>query len=209
VRRNTIYFVDEDPAARSSNVRTLRALLDNPQIRVLPLEPRKDFPEYNQYVADPTTAAFMLDQRMKGSGAVKYNGIDLAHYIRAIDAKVPIYILTGHVEDIEVASQYLVEYVVGKEEIDADSETKLTIKARLLRHLEVFNDVREAQEQRFHDLLIKSLSAPLSEEEQREMSQIEGETTAAIQAVERGKEQELGKHVEALRELLGSGRLSI
>ncbi|HEY3856708.1 MAG TPA: hypothetical protein VGO67_20165 [Verrucomicrobiae bacterium] len=172
----------------------------------------KTFADYNPLVANPTTAAFILDQRMKGGGLVTYNGTDLAGYLRGIDGKMPIYILTGHTDQPQdfVGFQHLVEYIIDKEHIEnAQSDEAKIVKARLLRHLEVFNDVRNAQEQRFHDLLVKSLRGPLTAKEQIEMDQIEGETTAPIQAAERKKEQELGETVEQLRRLLDDGQLPL
>jgi FixJ family two-component response regulator len=210
MKRHVIYFVDEDAAARHANVRDLTTLLDNPEIKVIQQEPLKNFADYNPLMANPATAAFILDQRMKPGGMVSYNGTDLAGYLRGIDGKMPIYILTGHADQPQdfTGFRHLVEYVIDKENIEnANSEEAKIVKARLLRHLEVFNDVRNAQEQRFHDLLIKSLREPLTNKEQIEMDQIEGETTAPIQAAERKKEQELGETVDQLRRLLDGGQL--
>jgi len=212
MKRNIIYLVDENPPARRANVEALRRLLDNQEIQVKELEPLTNMADYNRLVAEHTTAAFVLDQRMKQAGLVNYNGTDLAAHLRSIDSKMPIYILTGYAEekgDFD-GSEYLVEYIIGKGEMrDQNSKEAKIIKARMLRHLDVFNDVLDEREQRFHDLLIKSLSTQLTQTEQDEMNKIEGETTAPIQAAERLKEQELGKSVEQLRRLLDSGQLPL
>jgi hypothetical protein len=212
MKRNVIYFVDEDPAGRRANVRALISLLDNPDIKVCPQEPLKNFADYNPLISDPATAAFVLDQRMKGSGVVNYNGTDLARYMRGIDGKMPIYILTGYAnqpQDFE-GSEHLVEYIIAKDDIEVPSSKNATIvKARLLRHLEVFNDVRSSHAQRFHDLLVKSLREPLTPEEQREMDQIEGETTVPTLAAERKREHELGEQIDKLRKFLDGGQLPL
>lgn len=208
MKRHIIYFVDEDPAARRANVKALTTLLDNSEIQVIEQAPLGTLPCYNRLLAAPDIAAFVLDQRMKGSGQVSYNGTDLARYLRGIDGKIPIYILTGHADEVEDfrGSKYLVEYILGKDEIeDPDSETAKEVKARMLRHLNVFNDVRDVQEQRFHDLLLKSLRQSLTLEEQEEMDRIEGETTAPILAAERIKERELSEQIEKLRQILADG----
>jgi DNA-binding NarL/FixJ family response regulator len=205
MKRDVIYFIDEDPAARRANARALTSLLDNQDIKIVEQEPFSDIANYAKLLASPGTAAFVLDQRMKGSGQVTYNGTDLAKYLRAIDGKMPIYILTGHADDIEDfrGSNHLVEYIIGKDEIDdASSEKAKTVKARMLRHLDVFNDVRDEQEQRFHDLLVKSLQKELTSDEQSEMDRIQGDNTAAILAAEREQERELNMQVAALRKLL-------
>jgi hypothetical protein len=209
MKRYIIYFVDEDPAARRANVRDLTTLLDNADLKVIPQEPLRTLADYNALLADSSTAAFILDQKMRGSGVVSYNGTDLASHLRSIDGKMPIYILTGHANDVHEfsGSTHLVEYILGKEEIeDVASEKARTVKARILRHLEVFNDVRSSQEQRFHDLLVKSLRQALSPEEQNEMDKLEGETTAPLLAAERAKEKQLGENIDKLKALVQDGR---
>lgn len=212
MKRNVIYFVDEDPPARRANVDALKALLGTAEIDVRGVEPLKSFADYDPLVASPTTAAFMLDQRMKQGGIVSYNGTELAEHLRGVDAKMPIYILTGYADrtDDFRGSEFRVEDIIPKDEIEDPTSEKAKIhKARLLRHLDVFNDLRGAQEQRFHDLLIKSLREPLNAEEQREMDQIEGETTAPILAAERTKERDLGEQVDKLRKLIEGGNLPL
>ena len=212
MKRNTIYVVDEHAPARRANTESLRRLLDNPQIQVRELEPLPNVADYNALVADHSTAAFVLDQRMKQAGLVNYNGTDLAAHLRGINSKMPIYILTGYTDekgDFD-GSEYLVEYIIGKGEIrDQDSKDAKIVKARMRRHLDVFNDVLDDREQRFHDLLVKSLCEPLTVEEQKEMDQIEGETTAPIQAAERKREQQLGETIAQLRRLLDAGQLPL
>lgn len=212
MKRHVIYFVDEDPSARRANVRALTTLLDNPEVKIIAQEPLRTFADYDPLMAHPATAAFILDQRMKGSGIVTYNGTDLAKHLRGIDGKMPIYILTSYSDDKQdfAGSEYLVEYILSKEDINVSTSREAKIvKARLLRHLDVFNDVRAEQEQRFHDLLLKSLHEPLTPEEQHDMDQIEGETTAPILAAERRKESELCVKVDELRKLLDGDRLPL
>jgi DNA-binding LytR/AlgR family response regulator len=205
MQRNKIYFIDEDAAARRANCRYLSALLDEPKLYIESLEPLRNFHEYNDLVSRPSTAAFILDQRMKGSGLVNYQGIDLARYLRGIDSKMPIYILTGHPgEDADFAgSRHLVEYIIGKDEIeDIHSDQAKIVKARILRHLNTFNDIRDEQEQRFHDLILKSMNGKLTLEEAEEMNRIEGVTTAPLVAAERARENELNDKLEKLRAVL-------
>lgn len=212
MKRNTIYLVDEHPPARRANAEALRRLLDNPKVQVKELEPLPNVADYNPLIAEHSTAAFVLDQKMKQAGLVSYNGTDLAAHLRGIDSKMPIYILTGYADEKEdfEGSEYLVEYIIGKGEIrDKDSSAAKIVKARMRRHLDVFNDVLDDREQRFHDLLVKSLTEPLTADEQKEMDQIEGETMAPIQAAERKKEQELSETVAQLRRLLDNGQLPL
>lgn len=212
MKRNIIYLVDEDPAARRANRHSLISLLDTPEIVIEPLEPLKMFADYNELLAASSTAGFILDQRMKESGLVSYDGTELASHLRAIDGKIPIYILTGYADQTQdfAGSNHLVEYVIDKEDIEnISSESAKIIKARMLRQLETFNDVRSTHEQRLHDLLVKSLREPLSAEEQIEMDEIEGNVTVPLLAAERAKERELGAKIEQLRKIIDGGQLPL
>lgn len=212
MKRNTIYLIDEDPAARRANKHSLVSLLDNSLIKIEPLEPLKTFADYNQILAASSTAAFVLDQRMKESGLVSYNGTELASHLRAINGKIPIYILTGYADQTQdfIGSNHLVEYIIDKEDIEnTTSEPARIIKARMLRQLEAFNDVRDAHEQRLHDLLVKSLHEPLSSIEQEEMDNLEGNATAPLLAAERAKERELEANIDRLRKILDGGQLPL
>jgi DNA-binding LytR/AlgR family response regulator len=205
MQRNKIYFIDEDAAARRANLRYLRALLDDDTLEFESMEPLKTFSQYNDLISRPSTAAFILDQRMKGSGLVNYQGIDLARHLRGIDGKMPIYILTGHPgEEADFAgSEHLVEYIIGKDEIEnVNSNQAKIVKARILRHINVFNDVRDEQEQRFHDLIVKSMNGQLTASEIDEMNKIEGITTAPVVAAERARENDLGSKIEQLKVVL-------
>lgn len=203
MKRTVIYFFDEQDTSRRSNARVLKALIDDTSIQVEALEPYAAFADYAPLIADPKTAAFILDQRMKGSGKVAYNGTELASYIRSIDGKIPVYILTSYADSSEDFDgwRHLVDDILAKSSIE-DTETAKIIKARLRRHLQVFNDVRDDQEQRFHDLLVISLKRPLTDEEQIEMDNLEGETTAPILAAERTKARALETSIKSLRTLL-------
>jgi hypothetical protein len=209
MKRNVIYFVDEDEPARRANLRDLTTLLDNPGIEIRDLAPLKTFAEYDGIAAEPTTAAFILDQKLK-PGGMTYNGTDLAAYLRGIDAKMPIYILTGYADQLDEfrGSQYLIEYVIDKQHIEEPtSEEAIIVKARLLRHLDVFNDVRNAREQRFHDLLIKSSLEPLLADEEKELRELEGDRIAIVAAAEHERQIKLDTEIEALKKLLGRDRL--
>jgi hypothetical protein len=207
MKRNVIYFVDEDPPARRANVDALKALLGTGEITVCGVEPLKTFSEYNVLVANPTTAAFFLDQKMKQSGLVGYNGTDLAEHLRGIDPKMPLYILTGYADQVDDfrGKSFRVEAIIPKDEIeDPKSEEAQTHKARILRHLNVFNDLLDARSQRFHDLLVKSLREPLTPDEQQEMDRIEGDTMAPVLASERTEARSLGGLIDELKRIVGS-----
>ena len=169
MEQNIIYFVDEDPAARRACGRALRSLLESEDVRIEVCEPYKNIEDYNPLVLKADTGAFILDQRMSTSGFYNYNGIDVANHLRNLNSKIPLYILTGHAEDTDAfeGQNHLVEYILGKEEInDITSPEAITIKARMLRNLKTYNDIRNDRESKFQALLLKSLSEQLTEDEQ-------------------------------------------
>jgi len=209
MKRHVIYFVDEDEPARRANLRDLKALIDNPAIQIRDLAPLATFAEYDSLANDPATAAFILDQKLK-PGGMTYNGTDLALYLRGIDSKMPIYILTGYAGETDEfrGFEYLIEYIIDKQHIeDPNSDNAIKHKARLLRHLDVFNDVRSARDQRFHDLIIKSSREPLSVDETKELIELEGERIGSVAAAEHERQIKLDTEIEAMKKLLGRDQL--
>lgn len=209
MKRHVIYFVDEDEPARRANLRDLKALIDNPAIEIRDLAPLATFAEYDALATNPKTAAFILDQKLK-PGGMTYNGTELALYLRGIDSKMPIYILTGFADQTDEfrGFEYLIEYIIDKQHIEIpDSPEAIIVKARLLRHLDVFNDVRSARDQRFHDLIIKSSREALSEDETKELLELEGERIGSVAAAEHERQIKLDTEIEALRKLLGRDKL--
>jgi len=212
MKRNTIYLVDEHPPARRANAEALRRLLDNPKIQVKELEPLPNVADYNPLIAEHSTAAFVLDQRMKQAGLVSYNGTDLAAHLRGIDSKMPIYILTGYADEKEdfEGSEYLVEYIIGKGEIrDQNSSKAKIVKARMLRHLDVFNDVLDDREQKFHDLLVKSIKEPLTDEEEKELGLLETERLVPQHAAELKDAKALEQAIAELKAKMQNENLNL
>ena len=209
MKRHVIYFVDEDEPARRANLRDLKALIDNPAIQIRDLAPLATFAEYDSLATDPTTAAFILDQKLK-PGGMTYNGTDLALYLRGIDSKMPIYILTGFADQTDEfrGFEYLIEYIIDKQHIEIPgSDEAIIVKARVLRHLDVFNDVRNARDHRFHDLIIKSSRETLPADEAKELLELDGDRIASVAAAEHERQIKLDTEIEALKKLLGRDRL--
>lgn len=205
MKHNVIHFIDDDPAARAANARALQSLLNDGEIRVEEREPYKDLNGYNQLMLRSDTAAFVLDQRMTGNGRYQYNGIDIASHLRALNSKMPLYILTGHSEDEEAfeGQTHLVEYIIGKEEIDdVTSEAAKTVKARMLRNLNTYNDIRDEREDRYQTLLIKSINNDLSANEANEVEVLEAETLRTVLASEQMRVREISKTIEQLQRIL-------
>lgn len=180
-----LYLVDDKEESRHANGPALQKFLGSPDIKVVPLEPFPEFARYDALLRNPVLGGFFIDQKMRGGGVVNYNGIELASHLRALHPKLPIYILTGYPNEDFTGTAYRVEGIVDKEDIEeCESEKAQVLKARILRRLNVFGDVLDAREQRFHDLLIKSMKEPLTADEEKEMGLLEVERLAPQHAAE-------------------------
>jgi hypothetical protein len=144
----------------------------------------------------------IIDQKLE-DGGFNYTGSELASFLRGIDSKLPIIILTNYkdeeYEQFEDAEKDI-EYVAAKDEIrDPDSREAQVTKARLLRHLNVFADVHDTRQQRFHELLVKSLTETLSSEETRELGLLKDDRLLPMQAAEQQETPTLEGLLEELR----------
>ena len=199
--RKIVYLVDEDEVARRALPLALQKFLEPAPVEVRAIPPLKEFADYDGLLAQEGVAAFLLDQKLKTTGEVNYTGIELAEHLRAVAPKLPIYILTAWADERDefVGAEYRVEEILDKADIeDRDSDKANTIRARFLRRLDVFEDVLNKREQRFHDLLVKSLKEPLTVGELKEMEVLEGERLAPVVEAERTKAQELDAALDEL-----------
>jgi hypothetical protein len=203
--RNIVYLVDEQPRELAANRRTLEILLEDSGVVIKELPPRKRLSGYNKLLADPDTAAFILDQRLMTTGEiVDYNGIRLASHLRGINPKLPIYILTNYCStdtDLRGSNEEIVEDILPKGDL-LNHNARLRFKARFLRRLVVFRDVLSQREARFHALLTKSLKRKLPAAEQRELDELQEARLAPLQAAELADIAALGKSIEALKKLI-------
>ncbi len=198
-----LYVVDDKHEALWANVPALQRFLDCPTIKVEPLTPFPQFPQFNYLLKNPNLGGFFIDQKMKGRGVVNYNGIELAEYLRGLYPKLPIYILTGYPEEDFSATAYRVEDIIEKATLDeGNSDRAKMVKARILRRLDVFDDVLNVREKRFHELLVKSIKEPLSQAEEKELGLLETERVAPLCAGEMHDVKELQKKLAELEVML-------
>lgn len=205
-----ICLVDDKEPARMANSRALKKFLGAAEIQVEPIKPFQTFGEYDVLLANPDVWAFFIDQKMSGGGLVNYNGTELAEYLRGHNRKLPIYILTGFANEKAqfAGSEYRVEDILDKDDIEDPTSGKGKIlQARILRRLPVFNDVLNEREQRFHDLLVKSLHEKLTSEEEKEIGLLETERVIPQQAKEIGDIKTLEAAIAQLRKRIHSDEL--
>ena len=95
-----VILIDDDEAELRANSAALEELFgDAEEVVVVPSKPFPDMREYSRLLARSDTAAFVIDQRLKTGGEVGYTGLELSEYLRGINSKLPIYILTNYPGD--------------------------------------------------------------------------------------------------------------
>jgi hypothetical protein len=177
----------------------------SPSVDIAPINPPfSTMQEYHVLLQDLDTASIIIDQRLKDTGIANYTGIELANHLRSIDTKIPLYILTNFAEDFDVksGSGWSVEDVIDKGRLSGDENTRREVAARILRRINVFGDILDEREERFHDLLVKSLSQSLSVDELEELERLQEIRASSILADEINQLGEIEQALQKQREIL-------
>ncbi len=209
MNKHTIYFVDDDERERRGCLDVLVELLGNDEVTVSGMAPTPNYTGFAALLNDPGTGAFILDYKLGSTGLVTYSGTDLAGYLRGISQKIPIVILTNYQSEITASEAPRVEDIVEKNAIlrDPTAQKAQTFKARLLRHINVFSGIRDERENRFHELLVKSLRERLTADEEKELGILETNRTLPMQAEEISSIAELEKALDEVRARVRPGGL--
>ncbi len=198
-----IWLIDENENELKTYHRDLKKLMsDSVQIEAITPFPHKE--DYISAVLEnKSTATIIIDQKLKDTGIADYLGIELAKFLRKINNKLPIYILTNYAKNDEefVGSKWSVEDIIDKSLFKNDEDLAI-LKARILRRINVYNDVLEERERRFNDLLRKSLEDELTADEVKEFSDLDFHRTSTTLANEIPQLQELEKIIEEHRKLM-------
>jgi FixJ family two-component response regulator len=160
--KKIIWLIDENENELRTYTRKLKRMMpDSVQINpVFPPYRKKE--EYISVLNDPDTACIIIDQRLKDTGIATYTGIELAQYLRSINQKIPIYILTNYAEaeDEFAGGKWSVEDVIPKDALNNEEQLH-TVEARIRRHINIYEDILNARAKRFNELLKKSLTLGL------------------------------------------------
>jgi hypothetical protein len=201
-----VWYVDEDETQSKTYVNELRMLLPQ-SIEVMSIyPPLRQKEDYLSILENPETACLVLDQRLKDAGTANYSGIGLAHYLRGVNQKIPIYILTNFARDDSEKAEFSskgwsVEQIIDKGKLN-NEEYAQQIAARILRHINVYGDILDQREARFRDLLQRSVKETLSEDEKQELSDLQFERFQVTLANESSEQQGLEKLIEVNEQLL-------
>lgn len=205
VNPRVVWFVDENKSELRTYCRVLQRAMPA-HVRVEARLPYRTMEEYLPILGDPSTFCIIIDQRLKNTGIAGYTGIELAEYMRSADTKMPIYILTNYKDEPDefTGGEWSVEDIIGKDEL-GDEQQLMVVMARMLRRIDVYEDVLSDREQRFRRLLRKALSDELGEEEMAELEELQLARTSVILTDELRRlydlEDVIAKHKDLLDDL--------
>ncbi|MDD4877300.1 MAG: hypothetical protein PHQ86_09315 [Dehalococcoidales bacterium] len=193
-REAKIWLIDEN----ADELKTYGGLLSKvfeTEGQVHEIEPKPTKNEMKFVIDDPNTCSIVNDEKLKNTGIAQYLGIELAVYFRALNTKMPIYILTNFSEDRSDLGpgEWSVEYIIDKEELQSNFTT---IRARMRRNVSFYNDYLDEREKRFNDLLMKSLNSTISQEEIQEFKELQYIRAKSILSDELGISSELKNRIQ-------------
>lgn len=199
-----MWFIDENENQLRTYTRKLTRMMQPEGIQIKPIfPPYRTKEEYISVLNDPETVCIVIDQRLKDTGEATYTGIELAQYLRGINKKLPIYILTNFAGEKEefAGGEWSVEDIIQKDTLN-DEKQAFIIKARILRHINIYEDILNERAKRFNELLRKSLYEELDELELQELEELQFERTAPTLAKEFPELKKLEQVVKTNEELL-------
>ncbi|HCF6874123.1 TPA: hypothetical protein NII69_000421 [Pseudomonas aeruginosa] len=167
-----IFFVDEDEDQRETYSLMLKECFPKGENSptVIGVEPKARVGDMSFLVEDPSVAAIVLDEQLKESGVAQYYGIELASYLRGLNKKIPIYILTSFIQSEELLEGEMeVEDILSKQELAAKKDV---VGARILRRIDTYLEIVGNRDIRFESLLRKSIKGELSAEEKDELQEL-------------------------------------
>lgn len=188
-----IFFVDEDDDQRETYSLMLQECFpkDSSAPIVVGIPPKPKLSDMKFLVEDEEVVSIVLDEQLKESGVATYLGIELAEYLRGLNKKIPIYILTSYPHSEELSEgEMKVEDILSKQDLP---ERKYIVGARILRRIDNFLDVSSDREVRFEALLRKSMSESLDEAEKLEFVELDYLRSAPFEVDEIYSDEKLKK----------------
>lgn len=188
-----IFFVDEDDDQRETYSLMLQECFpkDSSAPVVVGIPPKPKLSDMKFLVEDEEVVSIVLDEQLKESGIATYLGIELAEYLRGLNKKIPIYILTSYPHSEELSEgEMKVEDILSKQDLP---ERKDIVGARILRRIDNFLDVSSDREVRFEALLRKSMSESLDEAEKLEFVELDYLRSAPFEVDEIYSDEKLKK----------------
>lgn len=185
MNKRIIWIIDENKNQLKTSMNAFKIMMPSSVEIETVFPPHRMKEEYiDSILANPNTACIIIDQKLKDTGITTYVGIELAQYLRGINTKIPIYILTNYVDEKDefVGGEWSVEDILDKGMLS--DERAAIIRARILRNIDVYEDMLDERTRRFNALLKKSLTEQLDDTEQKELETLQFERTSVTLASE-------------------------
>ncbi|AMO92736.1 hypothetical protein CFter6_0005 [Collimonas fungivorans] len=193
-------YIDEEEMALRTMGKRLQRCFGN-EIQVTPISPDQTIEKMIQKIESyHPVVSIVIDQKLFAAGTATYVGTQLAGAIRQTDHKIPIYILTNFVDDVDGALGDI-EYVLAKDDLSEDNRLH-AIAARLRRHINVFQDILVEREVRFEELLRKGYKDTLTAAESEEFQQLSFQRERKIAFSELLDSTELGRKLDTAQAAL-------
>jgi FixJ family two-component response regulator len=197
-----IWLIDDNKYELRTHYNIFKRMLPT-SLQIKTIEAYQHLDDYLSVLADENTACIVTDQKLKVTGIANYTGIELAEFLRGINAKVPIYILTNFPDDRDEFEngEWTVEDIISKSDLTQESERKI-LAARILRRINIYNDIKDERQEKMYNLLKKSMNGELDEEELSEIDNLKLEKTSASLAQELTQIRQMEQIARAHEELI-------
>jgi FixJ family two-component response regulator len=200
--RPIIWIIDEDEAQLDTHYSVLSMVMPRMDVRKFPPPPKMS--ECLRILDEEGTACLLLDQRLKETGVADYTGIELAQYVNGINGRLPVFILTNFAEEwheFEKDSD-AVEDILDKAHVRPSSVGHKQMISKIYRRVNVYLKIRNEQAQRTDELIRKSFSGPLSEDEATELAGYEVERDKSRFLREMGRIKEFKELIKAHHDVM-------
>lgn len=195
-----VLYIDEEEMALHTLGKRLRRCFGS-EVEVVAIVPGQSISAMIKTIESyHPLVSIVIDQKLFAAGTANYVGTELAGAVRRIDNKIPIYILTNFVDDVDGQSGD-VEYVLAKDDISDDAKLS-AISNRLRRHINIYQTVLQEREIRFEELLRKGYSSALSEAETLEFKALSFERERRIAVSELIDGSELERKLDLMQDAL-------
>lgn len=197
-----IWIIDENIHELNTHSNVFKRLMPS-TVEIKPLEAYKHLDDYFSIIEDIRTSCIITDQKLQDAGTTDYTGIELAEFLRGINSKIPIYILTNFADDKDefTGGEWSVEDIIRKSDLRNDEENNI-LKARILRRIDVYEDVRSKRDERLRTLIIKDMEGELVNVDSAELRELRLQKISPSLAKELTQIEQMEQVVKAHEELM-------
>jgi hypothetical protein len=197
-----IWLIDDNEDELHTYYNVFKRMLPT-SLQIKAIEAYKHLDNYLSILADENTVCIVTEQKLKVTEIANYTGVELAEFLRGINTKVPIYIVTNFPYDRDEFEnrEWIVEDIISKSDLTQESKSKI-LAARILRRINVYTDITEKRQDRMKNLLRKSMNGELDENELSEIDNLKLEKISASLAEELTQIRQMAQIARTHEELM-------